>query len=115
MAIIDAALVLVDGQGHTNIMDMHKPTSGGFNNLNGWINVRTTAETGAVTLQECDTEGGTYSNVIGGEVVISANKHSYAIPFPKTSKRFVKISLTAATASNTAVYVGGLNEEKELA
>lgn len=113
MAIIDQALVLVDGKGGANVMDMFKPTTGGHNNLNGWVNIRTTGTSGSVKLQESD-DGTTYTDVAGASVTVSA-AGSHVFPFPKTTKRYVKATLTTLTASNTAVWVGGLSEAKELA
>lgn len=118
MAIIDAALVLIDGEGHSNVMDMFKPTTGGHNNLSGWVNIRTTGTTGSVKLQESD-DNSSYSDIAGASVTFTAAGHA-AIVFPKTTKRYVKAVLSSGasddlTTSNTSVYVGGLSEAKELA
>jgi len=114
--IIDFANTLIDGAGHTNVMDMFKPTTGGYNSISGWLNIRTSGTTGSVKLLESD-DNSSYSDVAGGTVTFTAAGHK-AIVFPKTTKRYVKAVLTSAqgddlTTSNTAVFVGGLSEEKE--
>lgn len=113
MAIIDAALVLVDGKGGTNVLDMGKPTTGGHNNLSGWLNVHTTAASGSIKLQESD-DNASYTDVTGATYTV-AKAGSFSVPFPKTTKRYVKAVLTTLTASDTAAFVGGLAYEKELA
>ena len=118
MAIIDQALVLSDGAGNTNVLDMAKPTTGGHNNISGWLNVRTTGTQGSVKLQE-STDNSTYTDVAGGTVTFAAAGH-VAIVLPATTKRYLKVAFTTAsgddlTASNTCVWVGGLSEAKELA
>lgn len=121
MAIIDEALVLSDGAGHTNVLDMFKATTGGHNNLNGWLNVRTSGTTGSVKLQQSSDNGvsDAYSDVPGGTVTFAAAGH-VAIALPATSERYLKVVFTSAsgddlTASNTCVWIGGLSEAKELA
>lgn len=118
MAIIDQALVLSDGAGHTNVLDMAKPTTGGHNNLNGWINIRTSGTQGAVQLQESDNNSD-YSAVVDGTVSFTAAGKK-AFPLPKTTKRYLKVVFSAESgdnlsSSNTCVWVGGLSEAKELA
>ena len=118
MAIIDQALVLSDGEGHTNVLDMAKPTTGGHNNLNGWINVRTSGTQGGVQLQESD-DNSDYSAVVDGTVSFTAAGKK-AFPLPKTTKRYLKVVFSSApddnlSASNTCVWVGGLSEAKEMA
>lgn len=111
--IIDAALVLVDGKGNTNVMDMGAPTTGGHNSLSGWLNIKTTGASGSVKIQESD-DNASFSDVAGASYAFSA-AGQMSVPFPKTSKRYVKATLTTLTASNTEVVVGGLMFAKELA
>lgn len=111
--IIDEALVLVDGAGGTNILDMGKPTTGGHNNLSGWLNIKTSASSGSIKLQESD-DNSTYTDVAGASWTVSA-AGAFSVPFPKTTKRYVKATLTTLTSSNTSAFVGGLAYEKELA
>lgn len=111
--IIDAALVLVDGKGNTNVLDMGAPTTGGHNNLSGWLNVQTSAASGSVKLQESD-DNDSYTDVAGASWTVSEAGH-FSVPFPKTTKRYVKVELSELTATDTAVFVGGLAYEKELA
>lgn len=118
MAIIDEALVLSDGAGHTNVLDMFKPTTGGHNNISGWLNIRTTGTQGSVKLQESD-DNSTYTDVAGGTVAF-AHSGSVAVVLPATTKRYLKAVFSSASgddlsASNTCVWVGGLSEAKELA
>lgn len=114
--VIDFANTLIDGAGHTNVMDMGKPTTGGHNSLSGWINVRTSGTTGTVKLQESD-DNSSYSDVVDGAVAFTAAGHK-VFPMPKTTKRYVKAVLSSAsgddlTTSNTAVFIGGISEGKE--
>lgn len=118
MAIIDAALVLVDGAGHSNVLDMAKPTTGGHNNLNGWVNVITSGTQGSVKIQESD-DNSSYSDVAGGTATFAAAGTACFV-LPKTAKRYLKVVFTSASgdnlsASNTTVYIGGINYAKELA
>ena len=118
MAIIDQALVLSDGAGHTNVLDMAKPTTGGHNNLNGWINVRTSGTQGGVQLQESDNNTD-YSAVTDGTISFTAAGKK-VFPLPKTTKRYLKVVFSSGpgdnlSSSNTCVWVGGLSEAKELA
>ena len=118
MAIIDAVLLLVDGAGHTNVLDMAKPTTGGHNNISGWLNIRTTGTQGSVKLQESD-DNSTYSDVAGGTVAF-AHSGSVSIVLPATTKRYLKVVFSSASgdnlsSSNTTVYIGGINYAKELA
>lgn len=118
MAIIDEALVLSDGAGHTNILDMSKPTTGGHNNISGWLNIRTTGTQGSVKLQESD-DNSTYTDVAGGAVAFTHSGHT-AVVLPATTKRYLKVVFSSASgdnlsSSNTCVWVGGLSEAKELA
>lgn len=125
MAIIDQALVLSDGAGHTNVLDMScNPdvgTTGGHNNVSGWVNVRTTGTQGSVKIQQSRDNGvnDAYSDVAGGTATFAAAGHT-AFPLPKTTERYIKVVFTSASgdnlsASNTCVWVGGLSEAKELA
>lgn len=132
MAIIDAALVLVDGAGHSNVIDCGdrplnasgtayadgvQPT-GGYNNLNGWVNIITSGTQGSVKIQE-SVDNTTYTDVAGGTVAFT---HSGTACFvlPKTTKRYLKVVFSSASgdnlsSSNTTVYIGGINYAKELA
>lgn len=132
MAIIDEALVLSDGAGHTNVIDCGnrplnasgtayadgaKPT-GGYNNISGWLNIRTTGTQGSVKLQE-SADNNTYSDVAGGTVAF-VHSGSVAIVLPATTKRYLKVVFSSASGDdlssfNTCVWVGGLSEAKELA
>lgn len=118
MAIIDAALVLVDGKGGTNVLDMGKPTTGGHNNLNGYVNVKTSGTQGSVKIQESD-DNSSYSDLAGGTATFAA-AGTACFDLPKTTKRYLKAVFTSAagdnlSSSNTTVYIGGINYAKELA
>lgn len=118
MAIIDAALVLSDGAGHTNVLDMANPTTGGHNNISGWLNIRTTGTQGSVKLQE-SADNSTYTDVARGEIAFAHSGH-VAVVLPATTKRYLKVVFSSASgdnlsSSNTCVWVGGLSEAKELA
>lgn len=124
--IIDEALVLVDGAGGTNVIDcgerpvdangVYLPGSqptGGYNNLSGWLNIKTSASSGSIKLQE-SVDNSTYTDVAGASWTISA-AGSFSVPMPKTTKRYVKATLTTLTSSNTSAFIGGLAYAKELA
>lgn len=127
--IIDEATLLVDGKGHTNVMDMGtsrtdgyasrftgrnvEGTTGGHNSLSGWLNIAVT-KAGTVEIQECDTEAGSYTTVPGATYTFAAAGEK-SVPFPKTTKRFIKVKLTTVTASDATVFVGGLANEKVFA
>jgi len=60
--------------------------------------------TGNVTpkLIHCDTEGGTYTDLVVGATVTDPKAGNFAvIPMPKTHKRYVRATLTAAASGAT--------------
>ena len=109
--IVDKLNELSDGQvvtaaaESTNIYDFGhaSPTPGS----NGVLHVVTTVEAGStgliqVKIQECDTEGGTYTDLLTGpQVTIPAEGLILDMALPAVTKRYLRAYYTPTKASDT--------------
>lgn len=109
--IVDKLNELSDGQvvtaaaESTNIYDFGQasPTPGS----NGVLHVVTTVEAGStgliqVKIQECDTEGGTYTDLLTGpQVTIPAEGLILDMALPAVTKRYLRAYYTPTKASGT--------------
>lgn len=110
--IVDKLNELSDGQvvttaaGSTNIYDFGQasPTPGS----NGVLHVVTTVEAGStgliqVKIQECDTEGGTYTDLLTGpQVTIPAEGLILDMALPAVTKRYLRAYYTPTKGSGDA-------------
>lgn len=110
--IVDKLNELSDGQvvtaaaESTNIYDFGQasPTPGS----NGVLHVVTTVEAGStgliqVKIQECDTEGGTYTDLLTGpQVAIPAEGLILDMALPAVTKRFLRAYYTSTKGSDGA-------------